>query len=322
MLRLPLARGVRLSNESQEHAVPPDLQFGHGFRVDRRAGDPLRATALSRVPRGLYARLPTGEVERVDSTEVDWSTYREEAPPTEGLIAGDHLLIESPAGSLRGELVEISGGFLRLRLPHGAELPVPLEPIRKIFLLLIKADLQPGDLFEVKSRSGNLYCGLVQQRVSPERILVELDSGKTVDLRLDRLRLETLLVRLPIPVAHLHGKAAPLEAEPRGRSARLKRASARVPVTDADKAPKPQARNETERLQRELLQKSLELELLREERERLAEENKERNRELESEVWRGLAVNRDLAEAKRRAESLEEELQRREAHKRGEKGGS
>jgi len=285
-------------------APPASLRFGRGFRVRRRAGGHLVATALARSPGGVYARAEDGSIARVHSGDVDWTACEpcDDAPPA--LVPGEPIQVRSAAGTLRGELAAApAGGQLVVRLPHGAELPVPVEPIDRAHLLLIKAELDPGDPFEVKSKSGNLYTGFVRERVAPDRVVVELDSGKTADIRLDRLRLETLVVLLPVPVAYLRGEDAPL-AEDVGarRSRRMRRPSGRQPRAAA--APS----GETERLQRELLQQNLELERLKEERERLAQEKRDRERELESEVWRGYAVNRDLAETKRRLEELERAL--------------
>ncbi len=64
-----------------------------------------------------------------------------------------------------------------------------------------------------------------------------------------------------------------------------------------------------ERRSARLLRKQLQEVLA--ERERLETDMKERERALESEVWRGMATNRDLSDAKKRLRELEAEIQRR-----------
>ena len=203
--------------------VPRDLVFGQRFTVTRRAGGTLAAASLARIPGGLYARCGDGEIVRVLEGDVDWGSFvAEPAEPGEGLSAGDGLLIESAAGSLRGELVRLAPGRdLVLRLPHGAQLPFPVRPIRRAYLLLRRATLSPGDVFEVSSRSGNVYSGFVVEQLGEDRIKVELELGQRVELRLSRLRLETASIRVPIPVEHLRGERAALAPAPRTRSARL-----------------------------------------------------------------------------------------------------
>ena len=222
------------------------------------------------------------------------------------LREGDDVLLESAAGKLRGKLGETPDeDHFGLLLSHGQELKVERSRLQAISLLLPSEELVGGARFMVKSKSGNSYEGTVGQVLPDRRALVKLQNGRTVDLRLDRLQLETLVLSIPVPVdekaaaAAVQVLAAPAEEAAAAAEAKLAREPSRVEDELARE-------RRSARLLRQQLQEVLA------ERERLETDMKERERALESEVWRGMATHRDLSDAKKRLRELEAEIDRRQ----------
>ncbi|MCA8925402.1 MAG: hypothetical protein KDD82_26570 [Planctomycetes bacterium] len=260
-------------------------------------------------------RRDDGGIERVLRKALDLESPLERGS-VPALREGDEVLLESAAGKLRGKLgANPDGEQLTLRLNHGQELKVERSKLQAISLLFGSEELVGGVRFMVKSKSGNAYEGTVGQVLPDRRALVKLLNGRTVDLRLDRLQLDTLVLSLPVPVddtalvAATELLAAPLPEEV---EVAQEQALAREPSKQVEDALARERRSA--RLLRQQLQEVLA------ERERLETDMKERERALESEVWRGMATNRDLSDAKKRLRELEDEIQRRSSEQQEQEG--
>lgn len=269
------------------------LIFGACFRL-AKGGTPV--VCLLPVREHVFVRTPDGAIQHVQrkALALEDALERGVVPP---LREGDEVLLESAAGRLRGRLgADPDQDHLSLELSHGQELKVERAKLEAIHLLYRTPELVGGVRFMVKSKSGNSYEGTVGQVLPDRRALVKLMNGRTVDLRLDRLQLDTLVLRIPVPVDE---QAVELAAEAGASEVEL----ARAPSTRVEEE------LERERRSARLLRKQLQEVLA--ERERLETDMKERERALESEVWRGMATNRDLSDAKKRLRELEAEIQRR-----------
>ncbi|MEZ6185028.1 MAG: hypothetical protein R3F62_08480 [Planctomycetota bacterium] len=248
----------------------------------------------------MFVRTEDGAIQHVARKQLDLDEALERGTVAP-LREGDEVLLESAAGRLRGRLgADPDGEHLSLELSHGQELKVERSKLQAIQLLYRTDELVGGVRFMVKSKSGNSYEGTVGQVLPDRRALVKLMNGRTVDLRLDRLQLDSLVLSIPVPVSEKAAELATRELEVVEEAALARAPSNRV-----------EEELERERRSARLLRKQLQEVLA--ERERLETDMKQRERALESEVWRGMATNRDLSNAKKRLRELEAEIQRRAA---------
>lgn len=277
---------TRFDSTTGEATDPPDapLGYGVGFVVQDEQGE-RDAVCLHQGPLEVFARLADGRIGCYPLRKVRRGRRPKELPAP--LREGDEVLLESPAGKLRGRLAGEPGPEVVVRLAYGADVRVPRAQVRALSLVHPMRELIGGARFEVRSQSGNRYEGTVSQVLPDRRALVKLTTGKSVELKLDRLDLTSLIVRIPVSL------------EPPGEPAQERRAIAEA---DGLLAELERERRSTAVLKRKLVQ-------LLQERDALAKDVKERERMLESEVWRGLAAQRDLGEARKKLERLEEELE-------------
>lgn len=278
--------------------TPDTLQFGTRFRVHLNSGEELLLTFLHRTRgAGGYARRPDGEIIRLEERKVDWTTLESQptsaAPPP--LRPGDFLHLKGPAGSMRAELLEpITGGKATVKL-HGQDVPFPLEHLSACHLEFPTTELCAGDSFEVRSNSGKKYKGSVVQFLPDGRLMVKLQGGRTADLRVERLDMNSYRVLLEAPVALLD---AP---EVGGVDALDDIDIDNLAAADLEeiKAKLNAARSSTARLKKQLLLQEDELGKARTERSELESEVKRKEKALESEVWRGLATHRELSKTRK-----------------------
>lgn len=273
------------------------LVFGACFRL-ANGGEPVVCLLPAR--EHVFVRTEDGAIQHVARKQLDLDEALERGTVAP-LREGDEVLLESAAGRLRGRLgADPDGEHLSLELSHGQELKVERSKLQAIQLLYRTDELVGGVRFMVKSKSGNSYEGTVGQVLPDRRALVKLMNGRTVDLRLDRLQLDSLVLSIPVPVSEKAAELATRELEVVEEAALARAPSNRV-----------EEELERERRSARLLRKQLQEVLA--ERERLETDMKQRERALESEVWRGMATNRDLSNAKKRLRELEAEIQRRAA---------
>ena len=287
---------------------PDDLLFGQAFRVSKKNGAALIATFLQRLRGGgAMARLAAGQVERLNGRKLDWSSCaripRNDAP--DPLAVGDMLRLRTAAGVMRGELAQpiVIGSDEVVITLYGQAVPLQAAQITECALEFRTTDVGTDDVFVVQSKSGNAYEGVVKQVLPDGRLMVELRSGKTVDVRLDRLDLNSYVALIDVPLARLWMPPEDVAAEDLGDDEDLD-----PDQVDAETAKRElrRARASTARLKRALLQQQQELSKVRDERRKLESEVATREKALESEVWRGLAANRDLSEMKKKLRDLEE----------------
>lgn len=276
-----------------EGAEPAALLLAYGTAVRiQDGGSEQGGVCLNQTRLDVFVRLEDGRIRSYPLRKV---RRAEGPPPVAPLWTGDEVLLESAAGKLRGELAEVPGEEVVLRLRHGQDVRFPRAQVRALSLVHPARELTAGARFEVKSRSGNRYEGTVSTVLPDQRALVKLATGKTVELKLERLELETLLVLIPVSLD------APAEVPI------LSSALAAAPPAEVEPAAEPEqlrAALERERHSSKVLKRKL-LQLL-EERDSLAKDVKERERLLESEVWRGLAAQRDLNEARKKLEERDD----------------
>lgn len=270
---------------------PTALLLTYGASVVYQDGSrAVPAVCLHQSRLDVFLRLGDGQIRSVPLRKV----RRQEAPSAiPPLREGDEVLLESAAGRLRGQLCAVPGAEVVLRLRHGQEVRFPRDKVQMLSLVHPARELSAGARFEVRSRSGNRYEGSVSTVLPDQRALVKLVGGKNVELKLERLDLDSLLVLIPVSLEA--AAEAPLLAS--------------ALAAPAEEAPPPEPEHlraalERERQSSKALKRKL-LELL-EERDSLAQDVKQRERLLESEVWRGLAAQRDLNEARKRLEELDE----------------
>jgi hypothetical protein len=274
-----------------EATDPPQvpLAYGSGFTVLEEQVE-REAVCLHQGPLEVFARLADGRIGCYPLRKVRRNQRHSGVAP---LRPGDEVLLESPAGKLRGQLASEPGVEVVIKLRHGEAVRVPRQQVRTLSLVHPMRELIGGARFEVKSQSGNRYEGTVSQVLPDRRALVKLTTGKSVELKLDRLDLASLIVLIPVS---LEPPAEGVVAEPRPSD------DQKVAEADGLLAELERERRSTAVLKRKLVQ-------LLNERDTLAKDVKERERMLESEVWRGLAAQRDLTEAKKKLEQLEDELE-------------
>lgn len=184
----------------------PPLCFGAAFTVRSRSGSRYACTFVHGGA-GLIVRLDDGRIARLDPDRIDWSTFAPRREAQSGLVPGDEVLVETATERLRGALLELpERAEVALRTRHGAVRRVPRERIKRLSLLFRARDLQPGDAFMVRSNSGSEYRGHVLE-ASADHARVRLEAGATVNLRLERVDMSTLLVLVPIPLPELFGAA-------------------------------------------------------------------------------------------------------------------
>jgi hypothetical protein len=180
--------------------IPP-LAFGERFRVKSRAGNEYVARFLHRGQResGLFVRLDTGQIARLDPRRLLWSTF---APASE-LVGeqvvgvGDEVLVECAAGDLRGRLeAELGGG--QVCLDNGLNLPG--NQVHALSLMFRAPELMAGDRFFVRSRSDRAYSGTCLAMLDAQaKAHVRLDDREEVNLRLKGIDMSTLYVAIPLP---------------------------------------------------------------------------------------------------------------------------
>ncbi len=264
------------------------LVFGEGFVVADRGGD-VAAVCLHNLHTDVFGRLPGGEIKSFSMRRIK----REPPASTPSPIRpGDDVLLETSAGRMRGQLTAPLDAQVSIRLKTGQDLRFPRDKVRVLLLVYPSRELVAGLRFEVKSRSGNRYEGTVGHLLPDQRALVKLTTGKTVELKLERLDLDSLLLLIPISLTD--GPASPQAVAEALKDA--PEVSAAEP--EALRAALERERTSTKALKRKLME-------LMTERETLSHDVKERERLLESEVWRGLAAQRELNEARHRLEALE-----------------
>lgn len=283
------------------------LRFGSGFRVKLNASKEFVGTYLARTRGdGAYVRNPDGSIIRLNGRGLDWEghTRLDSSERPSPLRVGDKLRLESAAGLVHGTLARpVRGEELVVSL-YGQEVPFPLEKLSRCYLEFATTEINPGDAFFVKSKSGNAYEGTIAQMLPDGRVLATLKGGRSADLRLEKLSLQSYVVLIPIPTTGF-------EADDEDELSDLLGSSPEVDVDAVDgetaKWHLKRARASTARLRRQLLEQDEQLEQIKNERRKLEAEVKERERALESEVWRGLAAQRDLTDARRKLESTDKD---------------
>ncbi len=152
----------------------------------------------------VFVRMDGGEVARLDSRRLKWSTYEAASDliGTDVVKIGDDVLVECGAGSLRGTLANPLGEAM-LRLENG--LCIQGSDVYALHLMFRAPKLERGDRFWIKSNSGREYDGTVLSRTK-ENARVRLSSREEVTLRVGSLDIDTLFVAVPIPrSAYLSG---------------------------------------------------------------------------------------------------------------------
>lgn len=147
---------------------------------------------------GVVIRLADGRLGRLLRERVRWSSLDEVGEPQPPLKPGDRVWLEGERGERQATLSAVAAGLLET--PEGA---VTLEGLSAVGLVFRARELLAGDRFHVRSQSGSEYHGECLE-VRPGGLLrVALTGGSEVNLRAGRLDLETLSVRVPIPLDRL-----------------------------------------------------------------------------------------------------------------------
>jgi hypothetical protein len=179
--------------------LPTTLGFGERFRVKSRSGNAyvVRFLVAGEGDGGVFVRLDSGEIARLDPGRLEWSTCESASDTldTPTVKVGDDLLLDCPAGPLVGKLAEELGGAL-IQFDNG--LCVRSEDVKGVALLFRAPELRVGDRFRVKSHSGGDYAGQIL-KLNKKQATVRLASREEVLLRLDSLDVDTLYVEIPVP---------------------------------------------------------------------------------------------------------------------------
>ncbi|RMG07122.1 MAG: hypothetical protein D6731_24345 [Planctomycetota bacterium] len=177
----------------------PRFRFGERFRVRSQSGKDYTARylAVGEKESGLFVRLDSGELARLELRRLRWSTLErlESLPGQSTVREGDDVLVECSAGKLRGKLASGLGESM-LRLENG--LCVDTREVYALHLLFRAPSLRAGDRFFVRSLSGRNYEGLCLS-AGGEEAHARLDSREEVRLRLASLDADTLYVAVPVP---------------------------------------------------------------------------------------------------------------------------
>lgn len=182
---------------------------GTRFRVRSRSGTEYGCVLLHRAPEtgGLVVRLDDQRLARLDPERIDWATLELQGTG-ETTRAGDDVTVVL-AGSqtqLRGTLLAPVGqGEVALRNASGREQRLPLATVREVLLGFRARDLQAGDRFVVRSRSGNYYRGRVAAVAADGTIQAALEGGSRVTIQWARLDPDSLLVLVPVQLDALRG---------------------------------------------------------------------------------------------------------------------
>ena len=167
--------------------------------VSSQRGSRYEAVYLGGSDSGVVIRLADGRLGRLLRERVRWSSLDEVGEPRSPLSAGDRIWLESERrGERQVTLSAVAAGLLET--PEGL---VSLDGLVGVGLLFRAREILAGDRFHVRSRSGSEYHGECLE-VRPGGLLrVALTGGSEVNLRVGRLDLETLSVRVPIPLERL-----------------------------------------------------------------------------------------------------------------------
>lgn len=183
-------------------AAPP-IESGTTFRVlSSGSGSVYSCTFLYRAdPKaGIVVRLADRRLARLDPTRLDWSSF--ERLGRESIVRpGDDITLSLAGSQMRGALLEPIGSDVAVRTPSGREERLPLESVREVLLSFRANELEIGDRFVVRSRSGNYYRGRVLEVRSEGTIPVVLEGGARVSLNWARLDPNSLVVLVPLTLA-------------------------------------------------------------------------------------------------------------------------
>jgi len=188
----------------------PDMEFGDRFSVQSMRGSRYMLTLLKVGAKesGLFVRMDDGRVARLDAAALNWETFEPVEKVGAALRKGDELLIESTSGAVRGELEGAPDGKVHIRLPIGVPLFVPVEDIRQVYLLFKARNLKRGDHMTVKSKSGNEYRGEISALGAGNTVKLNLHTGGSTNIRLQKVDLSSLLVAIPLDEAAVRESVA------------------------------------------------------------------------------------------------------------------
>lgn len=175
--------------------IVPRLAAGQRVVVTSRRGSRYEVVYLWGSQSGAVVRLADGRLGRLLRERVRWSSLDRIGAPGPALVEGDRVWLATPQGERQATFRGLeAGAFLT------SKGPLKLEDLRGLALLFRAREILPGDLFQVRSLSGSDYQGECLAVREGGLLQVELTGGTEVNLRTARLDMDSLSVRVPIPI--------------------------------------------------------------------------------------------------------------------------
>jgi hypothetical protein len=189
----------------------PNLCFGERFKVRSRRGKLYVLTFLQWADMGVYVRLGNGDIARLDSKRVEWSSWAAASSTGAPVLGdGDDVLVEYDKGTVQGRLIEF-GASLTLRVRGGRNVEFQRDDVKTLYLLFRARKLKAGDTFIARTLSGSDLRGHVVTLTPEGLATVDLADGTRVNLAVAGLDPNTLNVLIPVPLDDLVDSHAGLE---------------------------------------------------------------------------------------------------------------
>jgi hypothetical protein len=178
------------------------LAAGDSFSIRSKSGNEYAATFLAQGPAaaGIYVRLDTGALGRLEPGRLEWSTLSKQLK-TDAAVYGDEVVVAQKDGTVKkGTLAETISDKIVLISPTGSQTALPLVHLNlKTFRVAFRSKrLYPGEEFTVQSLSGREYRGVTED-FSNDSIRASLvGMANVVSLRRDHLDAGSMRVLVPI----------------------------------------------------------------------------------------------------------------------------